>query len=172
LDEHKREGQAELKSTREEIFTEISKHLLANNAKKGVKLNLLFLGRLMSSAAAVQELMLLLKTYFQENLDVGCRDVICSYIDEILPSRIIVLDKRAPRIVCFSSQFNYSAWNERAFEAASELILSSPINYVAIAAEHFFSDLQDFNKESPEELQSIYDRNKSKDFLRTIKCAV
>jgi radical SAM superfamily enzyme YgiQ (UPF0313 family) len=169
LAEHRRDAEAELKHSRAEAHAELSERLLRNESSVGVKLNLVSLGKLMSSEAAVRELVEIVRGHFDRVLHNGIeREIALTYLDEVLPNRIVVLNANVQEQVYFVTRFNYEKWASHEHEDISELIVSEPRMMVGTISDVLKKNLIGFDSNSRFDLQSIFDRTPSRQLLRSV----
>lgn len=86
LAEHRREADAELKTSSEEVYQEVLDLIRKGEGITGVRVNLVYLGKLFSSPSAVWELLDLIWKYIEPLIaDNPNKDIVVHYFREILP---------------------------------------------------------------------------------------
>lgn len=167
--DHRREAEFELKSSREEVHQEVVERLRHGEEMSGVKLNLVFLGRMLSSPSATRELLEIVEDYFQGVLEPGLeREIVLTYLKEILPNRIVLLSPRSEDRVKFSTRFDYSKWVSRNYRDISELLLPRPREFEATMYDGLRENLNTFDAAQRSDLQGIFDKTPSKYLLRAV----
>ena len=169
MTDYRNETEAELRESREQVRQDVVEQLSCSDEKGGVKVNLVCLGRLMSSPRALKEFLAMINSYFDGFLrQHPSRDVVLTYLNEILPHRIAVLEHDAEERIIFHSQFDYPKWSARRYDDPSELLLPAPRMYEATISEELKVNLRRFNNVSRSDLQGIFDKTKSKYLVREI----
>ncbi|HXX92183.1 MAG TPA: B12-binding domain-containing radical SAM protein [Planctomycetota bacterium] len=167
--EHRREAERELKATREGVCQELQDRISRGQEMQGVKVNLVILGRILSSEPATREWLEIIREYFSRILEGRAdREVILSYLTEVLPNRIVILQPGAKDRVRFSSRFDYSRWSSKEYRKISELLLPRPRDFEAVASEELRRNLSSFDATQRSHLQGIFDRTPSRQLLRSI----
>ena len=166
---HTCEAIGELKSTRQEVYQEVVDRLRTGDAATGIKLNLVYLGRLMSSPAALAELLQIITAYTENLLsDSPYLEIALTYLNEILPNRIVMLNANVEDHVRFRSRFNYSCWLSCSYDDISELLLAEPQEFQALVSDKLKSSLAAFDQSARSDLQAIFDRTPSTQLLRAV----
>lgn len=169
LTDHRRETEAELKTSSEQVYQEVLDRLRKGEDTAGVRVNLVYLGKLFSSPNAVQELLDLIWKYTEPLIEgKPNKDIIVHYFREILPNRIVVLDSGSQENVRFRTQFNYPKWVSRNYRDVSELLLPETQQIQANMSDELRYSLTKFNPNSRSDLQEIFDWTPSAALLRAI----
>ena len=169
LAEHRREAEAELKMSSDEVYQEVLDRLRKGEEIAGVRVNLVYLGKLFSSSNAVRELLDLIWKYAEPLIaDNPNKDIVVHYFREILPNRIVVLQSGSQENVCFNTQFNYSKWASRNYRDVSELLLPEPRQIQAKMSDELRNSLAEFNPDNRSDLQEIFEKTPSTALLRAI----
>jgi radical SAM superfamily enzyme YgiQ (UPF0313 family) len=171
--DHRRDAEAELKATKEEVYDEIVGQIRHGKSVGGVKLNLIYLARIMSSPQASAELFDLIRGFLQPMIEQHPqRDVILTYIDEVLPHRFVLLSPDVDAVVHFQSRFDYQAWSERRYDHLADLLLDQPHTFEATIHEQLRSNLADFDASDRAQLQGIFDKTRVRNVLRSVSAPV
>ena len=169
LREHRREAEAELKTSSAEVHQEVLDRLRKGEDIAGVRVNLVYLGKLFSSPSAVRELLALIWKYTEPLIiDNPNKDVVIHYFTEILPNRIVVLQSGSQEDVRFTTQFNYPKWASRSYRDVSELLLPEPRQIQATMSDELKVNLTQFNPKNWSDLQEIFEKTPSTALLRAI----
>jgi radical SAM superfamily enzyme YgiQ (UPF0313 family) len=169
LTEHRREAEAELKMSSDEVYREVLDRIRKGEEIAGVRVNLVYLGKLFSSSDAVRELLDLIWKYAEPLIaDNRNKDIVVHYFSEILPNRIVVLQSGSQENVCFNTQFNYSKWTSRNYRDVSELLLAEPRQIQAKMSGELRNNLAEFNPDNRSDLQEIFEKTPSAALLRAI----
>ena len=169
LAEYNQDAAGELQENREAVNALVSARLLKGEDVSGVKLNLIYLGKIFSYQTAIGELFGMIENYFESLLAGNVhREVVMSYVREILPNRIVELNAEVHAIVEFQSRFNYPKWLSRDYENVSELLLSEPQHYIGTVADVLIKNLVGFNSTRASDLQGIYDKTRSQYLMRAV----
>ena len=167
--DYRQEAESELKSSREEIYQEVREQVRLRKDIRGVKLNLVYLGIILSSPSATRELLEVILDYFQGVLEHHPeREVVVAYLKEILPNRIVLLNPDSDDPIRFSTRFDYSKWISRSYQCVSELLLPQPIEFEATMCDELRENLATFNATRRTDLQGIFDKTPRKSLLRTV----
>lgn len=160
---------AELFPTREALHASVADRVRRSESLAGVKLNLVFLGRVFRSVEAVRELFGLVEEYLL-TLVAGTpgATAIFTYLREVLPNRVVVLDRSSQERVQFSSRFHYAKWSSQSFQQLDELLLPEPYPYEAVTHGVLLQNLATFADDTPGNLQSLFDRTPAKSILRDV----
>jgi radical SAM superfamily enzyme YgiQ (UPF0313 family) len=169
LADHRRDAGAELKAAKEEVYDEVVGHIRRGEPVGGVKLNLIHLGRIMSSPQASTDLLDIVRSFLRPMIE-QCpqRDVILAYIDEILPHRFVLLSPDVDAVVRFKSHFNYQAWTEHRYADLADLLLDQPRTFEATIHDQLRSNLIDFDSNDRTQLQGIFDKTRARNVLRSV----
>jgi putative methyltransferase len=160
---------AELFPSREELYASVAERVRRRENLAGVKLNLVFLGHVFRSVEAVRELFGLVEEYLAARLPgKPGATAILSYLHEVLPNRVVVLDRATEERVRFSSRFDYAKWSAQSFGELDHLLLPEPRSYEAVAHGVLLRNLASFAGDTPGELQSLFDRTPAKSILRDV----
>jgi radical SAM superfamily enzyme YgiQ (UPF0313 family) len=169
LREHRREAEAELKTSSAEVHEEVLDRLRKGEDIAGVRVNLVYLGKLFSSRSAVRELLELIWKYIEPLIDGDPnKDVVIHYFTEILPNRIVVLQSGSQEDVRFTTRFNYPKWVSRSYRHVSELLLPEPSQIQAKMSDELKHNLTEFNPKNRSDLQEIFEKTPSAALLRAI----
>lgn len=172
LADHRGEAEAELKPSREEVRQEVTRRLKLGREVTGVRLNLVYLGKLMSSAAAARELMEVVTGYFEAALARHPhREVVLAYPHEALPHRLVLLDPSATGPIQFETRFDYPRWAARDSRHVSELLLHEPRVFQATTSEARRGNLVAFDPTDRFALQRLFEKTPSKHLLRSVELA-
>jgi len=134
-----------------------------------VKLNLVFLGHVFRSVEAVRELFGLVEEYLLARVSgKPGATTIFTYLREVLPNRVVVLDRSSQERVQFSTRFHYAKWSSQSFQELDELMLSEPHLYEAVTHDVLLRNLATFADDTPGNLQSLFDRTPAKSILRDV----
>jgi radical SAM superfamily enzyme YgiQ (UPF0313 family) len=160
---------AELFPTREALHASVADRVRRKESLAGVKLNLVFLGRVFRSVEAVRELFGLVEEYLLAQVagNPGAT-AIFTYLREVLPNRVVVLDRASEERVQFSTRFHYAKWSTQSFQDLDELILPEPHPYQAVTHDVLLRNLATFADDTPGNLQSLFDRTPAKSILREV----
>jgi radical SAM superfamily enzyme YgiQ (UPF0313 family) len=160
---------AELFPSREEFYASVSDRVRRGENLHGVKLNLVFLGHIFRSADAVRELFGLVEEYIVARLPSSRgATAILTYLHEVLPNRVVVLDRGAEERVHFSSRFHYAKWSSKSFEQLHDLLLPEPRPYEAVTHGVLLENLATFTGDTASDLQSLFDRTPARSILRDV----
>ncbi len=160
---------AELFPSREALYTSAAERLRRGEDLAGVKLNLVFLGHVFRSVEAVRELLGLVEEYLSARLAGNpAATAVMSYLHEVLPNRVVVLDHATEERVQFSSRFDYANWSTQSFRALDDLLLPEPRSYEAVAHNVLLRNLASFAGDTPRDLQSLFDRTPATSILRDV----
>jgi radical SAM superfamily enzyme YgiQ (UPF0313 family) len=160
---------AELFPTRDALYASVAERVRREESLAGVKLNLVFLGHVFRSVEAVRELFGLVEEYLLARLSgKPGATTIFTYLREVLPNRVVVLDRSSQERVQFSSRFHYAKWNTQSFQELDELLLPEPHPYEAVTHDVLLRNLANFADDTPGNLQSLFDRTPAKSILRDV----
>ena len=166
--DHRREAEAELKATRDEVHQDVVEELSLGREKAGVKVNLVYFGRLLSSTRALTEFLSIVTDYFKVVLqDHPQREVVMTFINDILPHRLVAFERGEDRIG-FETRFDYAAWSTQDYEKVDDLLLATPCRFESVISDELKANLAGFDPSDRGDLQGIFDRTKSKLILREI----
>jgi hypothetical protein len=169
LVDHRREAEAELKDSQEQVYGEVLARLRLGQQVGGVKVNLVYLGRLMSSSSGVGELLQIIRDYFEDVLKRHPRrNVAFAYLDEVLPNRIVVLAPCVEDRIRFRTHFHYLKWIKRDYRELSDVLLPDPRAFEATVCDELRSNLTMFDAGNRSRVQSLFDRTRNRHLLRTI----
>jgi radical SAM superfamily enzyme YgiQ (UPF0313 family) len=169
LDSHKFEARDELKASRDEVFQSIADRVEAGQIFGGVKLNLVYVAKLLSSEQAVGELLDIVSKYFQQTIhSEEAREIILTYVEEILPNRIAILQKGAPKKLEFSARFDYQKWQSNQYSRLSDLLTPTPKTFTSTLSDVLQANLEDFQPENRASLQGILDKTPKRQLLRAV----
>jgi radical SAM superfamily enzyme YgiQ (UPF0313 family) len=169
LAEHRREAEAELKTSTEEVYKEVLDRIRKGQEVVGVRVNLVYLGKLFSSPNAVRELLDLIWEYTEPLIEGHPnKDIAVHYFREILPNRIVVLQSGSQEYVQFFTRFNYPKWISRNYRDVSELLLPEPRQIQAKMSDELRHSLTKFNPNNRSDLQEIFEKTPSTALLRAI----
>lgn len=167
--EYTLEAKAELKSSREELRQEVTERFRLGESMDGVKVNLVFIAKLLSTPGAADELLKLIQAYFEKMLEHHPeKEVILCYLREILPNRIVLMNPKSEKRIRFSSRFNYPKWVSRNYQHISELLSPTPQELEATMDDEISIKLATFNSAERFELQQIMDSTPKKSLLRAV----
>jgi radical SAM superfamily enzyme YgiQ (UPF0313 family) len=167
--DHHREAAAELSLSSGDVCEEVFSRVRNHEAIGGVRLNLVYLGKLFSSSKAVGELLGIIRDYADDLFAKHPhKDVIRHYLSEVLPNRIVVLSPDSEDQIKFQSRFDYFAWSKRKYRDASALLLAEPHEFVALTPTRLKNNLRNFNVDDRSDLQSLFERTPSKFLLRSL----
>ena len=160
---------AELYPTRDALHASVAERLRRKESLAGVKLNLVFLGHIFRSVEAVRELFGLVEEYLLGHLPGKAGEIaIFTYLREVLPRRVVVLDRASEERVQFFTRFHYSKWSAQSFQDVDELLLPEPHPYEAVTHDVLMRNLATFADDTPGNLQTLFDRTPSKSILRDV----
>ena len=167
--DHRHEAEAELKPSKNDVYRELVDRIRARDEISGVKVNLVYLGKLFSSPNAVRELLQIIQDYVDSFLEGHPdRELVLSYLTEVLPNRIVLLRPDAADRVRLSTRFDYSRWASRSYRTVSELLLAAPRVFEATTCDELKSKLIAFDPNHRSDLQAIFDKTPSKFLLRNV----
>ena len=170
LADHRRDAELELMDSREQVRDGLIRDLRESKTREGVKLNLVYLGRMMSSPDALRELLVIIHDYFDEVLSGNpYRNVVMSYIREVLPNQIVLLTTSIEDSMVFSTRFDYAKWRARQYGTLSDLLLSEPKLYIAVVSDVLRANLRNFDRNARADLQGIFDRTSARHLVRNIE---
>jgi hypothetical protein len=172
MSEYNCAARGELYESRAAVNAAIAPRLLNGEDVSGVKLNLVYLAKIFVSRNAIAELLGVVQLHFDRVL-LGhpYREVINTYIREILPNRIVELKSSRPASTSFLSRFDYHRWLSNDYGDLTELVLSDPQQYEGIVETPLIENLVGFDPERASNLQGIYDKTKNRHLLKTILAA-
>ncbi len=160
---------AELFPSRDELYASVADRVRRREDLAGVKLNLVFLGHVFRSVEAVRELFGLVEEYLLARLPgKPGATAIFMYLREVLPNRVVVLDRATEGRVEFSSRFHYAKWSAQTFQELDDLLLPEPRPYEAVAHGVLLRNLASFAGDTAGDLQSLFDRTPAKSVLRDV----
>jgi radical SAM superfamily enzyme YgiQ (UPF0313 family) len=160
---------AELFPTRDALYSSVAGRVRRQESLAGVKLNLVFLGRVFRSVEAVRELLGLVEDYLVARVPENPgATAIFTYLREVLPNRVVILDRASVERVQFSSRFHYAKWSSQSFQELDELLLPEPRPYEAVTHGVLLQNLASFADDTPGNLQSLFDRTPAKSILRDV----
>lgn len=169
LAEYNVDAQRELHDTSEELYRVFSAKLARGEKIEGVKLNLVYIAKIMSSSAAVDELLCLVEKYVHNaTADEVNQRVLVTYLREVLANRIVVLEPRVEKISEFESHFDYSRWSTGNFHDLGELLLDTPRRFNGLVHDDLLENLARFNSSSVASLQAVIDHTAPGHLLRRI----
>lgn len=167
--EYNHEAESEIKASREEVHQEVMRLFRLGKSLDGVKVNLVFLAKLLSTPGAINELLDLIYAYFEKMLEHKPeKEVILTYLKDVLPNRIVLLNPKSERRICFSTRFNYPKWVSRDYQSVTELLLPVPLEFEATASDDLLEKLASFNSAERFELQRIIDSTPKKSLMRKV----
>jgi radical SAM superfamily enzyme YgiQ (UPF0313 family) len=173
MQDYNRDIRAELKPTHEEVVEAIAARLRKGEPIGGVKLNLVYLGKIFSNRAAVAELLNYIE---QQVIDTAPEhphiEVLRTYLREVLPHRVVLLDPSVRERASIETRFDYHRWQTGAYRSLAELLSPVPLHFEAVTPEVLRSNLRGFDDADPVALQGIFDRTPSEKLMRTIHCPV
>ena len=173
LERHRADAESELYDSVDELYRAFGAKLARGEAIEGVKLNLVYIAKIMSSSAAVNELLSLAESYVRDAaVEDSHRRLIVTYLREVLPNRIVVFERGVAKTSEFESCFDYDRWRAGDFEELEELLLSAPRRFSAEAHDELISNLEGFDPSSVGSLQAIVDHTASRHFLRSVHLVV
>ena len=160
---------AELFPTRDALYASVAERVRRKESLAGVKLNLVFLGHVFRSVEAVRELFGLVEEYLLARVPgKPGATAIFTYLREVLPNRVVVLDRASQERVRFSSRFHYAKWSAQSFQELDELLLAEPHPYEAVTHDVLLRNLATFADDTPGNLQTLFDRTPAKSILRDV----
>ncbi len=160
---------AELFPTRDALYASVAERVRRKESLAGVKLNLVFLGHVFRSVEAVRELFGLVEEYLLARVPgKPGATTIFTYLREVLPNRVVVLDRASQERVQFQSRFHYAKWSTQSFQELDELLLPEPHPYEAVTHGILLQNLATFADDTPGNLQSLFDRTPAKSILRDV----
>jgi radical SAM superfamily enzyme YgiQ (UPF0313 family) len=169
LEKHKADAQAELYDSVDELYEAFSTKLARGEKIEGVKLNLVYIAKIMSSWSAVNELLSLAETYLRNaTLKESHRRIIVRYLREILVNRIVVFDRGVEKTSAFESRFDYHRWRTGDFDDLDDLLLDVPQRFTAQAHDELIDNLEEFDPVSVASLQAVVDHTAARHFLRQV----
>jgi hypothetical protein len=169
LAEHRRDASAELKASQDDVYRDVVDQLRHGKEVGGVRVNLVYLGKMMSSPRAVRELLEIVRDHFEALLENHPhRDVVLAYLREVLPNRIVVLNRQAKDRIRFKTHFDFPKWLTGAYRDASEVMLREPRVFEATISQELKSNLATFDAGDRSDLQGIFDKTSRKHLLRSV----
>ena len=173
LEKYNADAQAELYNSVDELYSVFSEKLARGEKIEGVKLNLVYIAKIMSSSAAVDELLCLVESYVRvAPVSEPHRHVIITYLREVLGNRIIIFDPSVEKINKFESHFDYSCWSKGHFEDIGELLLDTPRHFIGKVHDEMLNNLKQFDSLSVASLQAVVDHTAAKNLLRSVNQVV
>jgi len=91
-----------------------------------------------------------------------------TYLKEVLPHRIVALERNLEDRVTFYTRFDYSKWCAHDYDDVADLLLPASRMFEAIVPEQLRANLQMFDRGARSDLQGIFDRTEIKHMLREI----
>ena len=169
LADHRSEAEFELKRSRREVYDEFTEQVGAGGEVSGLKLNLVTLGKIMSSEAAIYELLDLVGVYFKGlELTELHMELVSLYLFEVLRRRLVILKGEVEKDITFGTRFDYLNWVTHNYDEIGDVVLSEPRMFGAVAAEVIRRNLKGFGSDNRFDLQSIFDRTANKFLMRSV----
>jgi len=159
----------ELKLTHEDVVKAVADQVKKHGQVAGVKINLVYLGKIFSSYAAVQELLDLIDHYICSTAGNNSYiEVVQAYLHDVLPNRIVILDRTVDERVTFKTQFDYNRWLSGEYQSLNELLSPVPLQFEMVTADVLKANLIDFENTDSASLQGIFDKTRNDKLMRTI----
>ena len=170
LDGFTHEAISELHDTRDSVYEEVKSKLRRNEGMGGLKINLVYLGKIFSDEAALKEILFEVGEFIELESEKNGLDPegITRYIREILPNRIILLTDSTDTLIKFSSTFNYVKWQKRNFEKGKDLLLSKPSMFVGKIDKGVLQALKKIKLDDNLSIQTFFDRTPNEKLVRRI----
>ncbi len=163
------DARRELKLTPDEVVNSVARRLRHGEDVGGVKLNSVYLAKVLSNAAAVTELVDLIGQYVSSaGAGTPFLDVALAYAREILPNCAILFDRLTPERLSFETHFDYRRWRTGAYRSLADLLSPIPLLFEADVPSFLYSNLRDFDNADTATLQAIIDTTYGRGLMRTI----
>jgi hypothetical protein len=169
LADHERVARAEIKDTAAAVYTDIAPRLQRGETVTVSKPNVLALARVLNSPDALRELLAIVERYVEGLPEAGsAREVIRTYLHEVLPHRVAVLPPALDEPVRFHTRFDYARWKRREFRDLRELLLADPVSFEARVSASCLKNLHALDASTSGGLQKFMDATPRKELLREV----
>jgi radical SAM superfamily enzyme YgiQ (UPF0313 family) len=169
LAEYNADAQHELHDTSDDLYHVFSAKLERGERIEGVKLNLVYIAKITSSRAAVDELLSVVEDYVRQTAtNVEHQRVLASYLREVLANRVVILHREVESTIEFESSFDYGRWTTGRFTDLGELLLETARRYRGQAHDQLLGNLGTFDRASTASLQAAIDHTAPKHLLRSV----
>ncbi|MBV1883752.1 MAG: cobalamin-dependent protein [Pseudomonadales bacterium] len=170
LSKFSRDAESELHESKEAVYEDVKSKLQNGSKLGGLKLNLVYLGRVMADEDAVIEILQEIKSFisFESKANNIEANAVLTYIRDVLPHRILPIAQAIEPRITFSSQFNYNQWLDKSFDNVQQLVLEKAIMLEGNVDFSTLEVIRQVNVNDDATLQSYYDKLPNEKIVRLI----